>query len=136
MKHNIVRSYQQAQGTQTTLGSSIVDITVRNELGGSNNPELHELQVTGVCTSTIEDAVHHLIVYVGRTSTHPSSSDAGVRVRTLPANPTGIPFFVRFKALKIRPGEALYLHTEAAVENSSSTIHRNIMSVKDVYYEL
>ncbi len=137
-KRQVRRNFVTASGTATSTGAGnvMVDVTVRSERAFDADPEIHEIVITGVATSSIEDGVHHIVVHIGRTSTHPTESDAGVRVRQVGANPTGLPFSVRIKALRLNPGDQLGVFSFAAVELNASSVHRNVFSIKDVWTEL
>ncbi len=111
----------------------MLDLTVQAELGSEAVPELHELTIVGIATSTVKNALHRLVVYVGRTSTHPTETDTGVRTRDFPANPNGLPFSFRIKALRMNPGDQLGLHSFAVLEEDASTVHSNVITVKDVF---
>ena len=42
------RVFLTGQGSATALGTDMVDVMVRSELGGTNDPEMHELLCTGI----------------------------------------------------------------------------------------
>ncbi len=114
----------------------MIDSTVRAEISGTADPEIHEVQVAGIATSTVKNAIQRITCFVGRTSTHPSDTDTGVRVRHVMANPDGIPFMVKFKQLRMNPGDTLGLHSQASVEEDASSVHSVAFMIKDVWHEL
>ncbi len=111
----------------------MVDSTIQGAIGSEADPQLHELTIVGVAVSSVENAVHRLVVHVGRTSTHPAITDAGVRTRDYPANPAGLPFVFRIKALRMNAGDILGIFTFIAVEEDASSVHQDTLTVKDVF---
>ncbi len=114
----------------------MIDFTVRGELGPTADPEIHEISIVGVATSNVDEAIHAIVCHIGRTSTHPTITDAGVRVRHVQANSASFPFFVRFKALRLNPGDQLGVFSYAEVEEDSTTLHVMTMVIKDVWTDL
>ncbi len=137
-RRQVRRTFTGAFASQTAAGAAnvMVDSTFVSELAGSADPEIHEVTVYGIATSTVKNAIHSLVMQVGRTSTHAAQTDAGVRTRTVPANPDGIPFVVKFKALRVNPGDQLGVFSFAEVEEDASTVHRMAILIKDVWTEL
>lgn len=114
----------------------MIDTTIRNELGSTADPEIHEVAIVGVATSNTDDAIFALVIHIGRSSTHPSITDAGVRVRHLPANLAGLPFYVRIKALRLNPGDQLGVFSYVEVEEDAASGHTMIVVIKDVWTDL
>ncbi len=131
----VLRTFNTQTGSQTVPGISnvLVDITLVAELAATAHPELHELTISGIYTSTVESALARLVVHIGRTSTHPDDQDAGVRTRDFAGNPNGLPFVFRIKALRLNPGDQLGIFTFVAVEEDASSVHRHTVSVKDAF---
>ena len=67
---------------------------------------------------------------------HPTVTDSGVRVRHVGANPNGIPFYVRIKALRLNPGDQLGVFSYVEVEEDNTSTHSMTMVVKDVWTDL
>ncbi len=135
-RKQVRRSFSSQAATATVIGADMIDLTVRNELSATADPEIHELTVTGTCQSTSQDAVYRITCYVTRGSTHPTDTDAKVRTRDLPANVSGLPFHVKFKALRMNPGDQLGIHSKVIIEQDSSATHRMTLTTKDVFTEL
>ncbi len=135
-RRTIRRAFFSQNAVQTSLATDMIDLLVRAELAFDADSEIHELVITGIAIDSISTSIHKMVVFVGRTSTHPSDTDRGVRVRHFAANPTGLPFVFRFKNLRMNPGDQLGVHTQAVVEDDTSSIHQNTIVVKDVFYEL
>ncbi len=136
-RRQVRRAFLTASNTQTAPGISSVmnDLTVRS-LASTADPEIHEISITGIATSSADEAIHALVVHIGRTSTHPAIDEAGVRVRHVGANTIGLPFFVRYKALRLNPGDILGMLSYVEVEEDAASIHSMTIVVKDVWTEL
>ncbi len=138
VRNPIRRSFTSGSGTSTGLGGVMVDITPVSELGPTADSQFGDLLVVGNAWIDLADeaAIHRCIVWVGRTSTQPSTSDTGVRTRQFSANQQVLPFVLRFRGLRVNPGELLKLNTEAVVESDTTVIHQNQVHVKWAFREL
>ncbi len=132
----IRRRFSAGSGSASALNTNMIDITPQIELGSTVDPQVGQLLVTGVATSTIKNAIQRITVWTGRTSTQPADADRGVRTRDVPANPDGLPFVLRFTGLKLSGGEVLKLVSFAEAEEDASSVHRQIVTTKWAFHEL
>ncbi len=91
----------------------MIDSTPQAELSATDDSRFGELLVTGMAWIDLidESAIHQCVVWVGRTSTEPSASDTGVRTRQYAANQQGLPFVLRFRGIRVDPGQIVKLLT-------------------------
>ena len=137
-RNPVRRVFFTGTGTQTTLNSTMVDLTPVPEITGVGDSQYGDLLVTGVALIDLVDeaAVHQVKIWVGRTSTEPSQQDTGVRTRQIPANSAGLPYVVRIRGLRVDPGQFCKLFVEAIAETDAAIIHQQIVSVKWSFREL
>ncbi len=137
-RNPVRRTFTSGVGESGTIGSTMVDLTPVSELGTQVDSQVGDLLVTGVALLDAADeaAIGQCLVWVGRTSTTPSESDTGVRTRQFPANQQGLPFVLRFRGLRVNPGELLKLVTNTKVETLSTLTHQHVVHVKWAFREL
>ncbi len=121
--------------TAPLIANVMNDLTLRT-LNGTADPEIHEVTITGIAESSVKAAIYAMVVHIDRVSTHPAIDDAGVRVRHIQANGAGLPFFVRYKALRLNPGDIMGMFSYVEVEQDTSSVHISTITVKDVWTEL
>ncbi len=137
-RNPVRRTFLTSSATQTTLGSTMNDTTPVAELAAGADSQSGDLLVTGMAVIDLADelGIHQTIVWVGRTSTTPAVTDTGVRTRQYGANAQGLPFVLRFRGLRVNPGDQLKLQTTPITETNGALIHQSLISVKWTFREL
>ncbi len=137
-RNPIRRTFIDGTGSSTTLGTNMVDITPVSELGATVDSQFGDLLVTGISwIDTLDEAgVHQILVWVGRSSTEPDQADTGVRTRQMVANRDGLPFVVRYRGLRVNPGQLMKLISHPIAESLATVIHQQLVSVKWSFREL
>ncbi len=116
----------------------MIDITAVPELSSTSDSQSGDLLVTGIALVDLADegAIHQCIVWVGRTSTQPNESDIGVRTRQFGANAQGMAFVLRFRGIRVNPGDILKVKTRPIVETNTAVVHQNVLNVKWTFREM
>ncbi len=137
-RNPIRRVFFTGAGTGTTPGATIVDLTPVPELDSAADTQVGELLVTGLSLIDAADeaTISQCLVWVGRTSTAPNEKDTGVRTRQFPGNQQGLPFVLRFRGLRVNPGQILKLITLVKVETLATITYQHIVHVKWAFREL
>ncbi len=137
-RNPVRRTFVSGVGTGTVIGNVMVDLTPVTELGAGADSQVGDLLVTGLALldAADEGGIGQVLVWVGRTSTTPAQEDTGVRTRQFAGNQQGIPFVLRFKGLRVNPGQFVKLQSFVRVETLSSLTHQHIVHVKWAFREL
>ncbi len=137
-RNPVRRVFNTAVGSATVTSANMVDATVVAELGSTDDSQSGDLLVSGVSIIDLADeaAIHQIKVWVGRVSTEPAASDTGVRTRQVMANAQGVPFVVRFRGLRVDPGQLMKLITEPIAETDAAIVHQSIVSFKWSFHEM
>ncbi len=137
-RNPVRRAFFQSAGTGTVSGTTMVDQTPVPELGSTSDSQFGDLLVTGmgVIDQADEMAIGQVIVWVGRTSTQPAVEDTGVRTRQWSYNQQGVPFVMRFRGLRVNPGEVMKLNSFFISETLATLVHQHLISTKWSFREL
>ncbi len=131
-------TYTSSAGSGTTLGTAIFTVTLIAEPSTlAEQLHLEELQVAGIYR--LETAgvigVATMTAFAERTGVTANFQDAGVRVRFMMGNDTGIPFLFKFKNMNLPAGHALRLIMTPRNESADS-VHSVVLQTKSVFREL
>ncbi len=137
-RNPVRRVFTSGQGSSTTIGGTMTDSTPVSELSATADSQFGDILVTGLALIDLADegAIHQCILWVGRTSTEPAVTDTGVRTRQYAANAQGLPFVLRFRGLKVNPGQLMKVLTKPLVETNAALVHQELVSIKWSFREL
>ncbi len=138
VRNPVRRVFTRGTGSATAIGTTMVDLTPQVELAATADSQFGDLLVVGMAWGDLADeaSIHQCVVWIGRTSTFPAVEDTGVRTRQFGANSQALPFVLRFRGIRVNPGEFIKLNTLVVEESVGSIIHQNLVSVKWSFREL
>ncbi len=138
MRNPVRRTFTTQSATSTTIGVNMIDLTIVSEIAATADSQHGDVLVTGMALVDLTDqvAIHQMVLWVGRTSTEPAIEDIGVRTRQFGANEIGTLFVLRFRGLRVDPGQLMKCVTQPIAESNSTVVHKNTVSVKWSYREL
>ncbi len=125
--------------TDTAPPATVFTLTPVAELAPlSDQLHFEEVQVFGIyeCVGTNSLGLMSVALFPQKTGATVNFEDAGVRVRMIQGNTAGIPFFLRFKNINLKAGEALRLEGITQAEHTSTNSHTVIGGFKLVFREL
>ncbi len=137
-RNPVRRSFGFQTGTTGTIGSATIDLTLQAVLAAEADSRTGDVLITGLALVDAADeaAIHQCLCWVSRVSTEPAQEDTGVRTRQFAANAQGLPFVLRFRGMRVNPGELLKILIFPIVETLATITHQDIVSTKWTFREM